>query len=118
MLLQVVFLADFAFLVHRNSGGGSDYFGTTLANQWIVAKSLAAAYRANPGIKVDIQAERFRNDSFGLAVLIALARQTGLPQPPPCSEAIVLPARRGYGIDLILFEQPFLPDQEKDAAGI
>ena len=106
LLLELLFLVDFSRLVHRYSGGSSEYFGPTLARQWLVVRSLTAAHQANPGLVVEMEIERFQADPIPLQVLIRLALRSGdLPEikGTPRS-AKLLPARSGSGIDLVLLE--------------
>ena len=106
LMTELLFLADFTRLVHRYSGGSSAYFGTTLARQWRVVRSLTAAHLANPALAVEIEIDRFREDPLPLQVLIRLAARCGdLPDVGGAPRrARLLPARSGCGIDLILVE--------------
>lgn len=106
LMTELLFLADFTRLVHRYSGGSSAYFGTTLARQWRVVRSLTAAHLANPALAVEIEIDRFREDPLPLQVLIRLAARCGdLPDVGGAPRrAKLLPARSGCGIDLILVE--------------
>ena len=106
LILELLLLADFSRLVHRYSGGSSEYFGTTLARQWRVVRSLTAAHLANPALTVELEVDRFREEPLPLQVLIRLAlRSEKLPDVGPAPRsAKLLPSRSGSGIDLVLME--------------
>ena len=106
LILELLLLADFSRMVHRYSGGSSEYFGTTLARQWRVVRSLTAARQANPALVVELEIDRLREDPLPLQVLIRLALRSGdLPEIVGTPlRARLLPARSGSGIDLLLLE--------------
>lgn len=104
LLLEVAFLVDFSRQIRANSGGASSFYGTTLAQQWTIARNLAAAHRANPELRVDLRVERWRENPLPLQVLISLAMRTDLPPSGFYRQAVLLPSRSGNGIDLLLLE--------------
>lgn len=103
-LVEVVFLSDFSAGVHRFAGTNSPYFGTTLAQQWGVARNLVAAKRVNPDFQVQVQVDYLNRHPLPFRVLTALAERTKLPEFYSFSRAVLLPSRTGCGIDQIFLK--------------
>jgi len=104
LLLEVWFLVDFSFTVHRYAGGSSPVFGTTLARQWRVARSLTAARKVNPELRIDLRVDQIKANPLPLQVLIRMAATEELPPAGFFREAVILPSRSGSGIDLLLMK--------------
>lgn len=107
---ELIFLGQFLYSVDLCRGGNSPHFGTALSCFRQVSRQLAAARRGNPSLPVDLRIESLRRDPLPLQVIIQLVLREPLPELPGCCSALLLPARFGSGIDLILY-------RDREAAG-
>lgn len=103
---ELVFTGQFLYTVNLCRGGNSPSFGTTLNCFRQVSRQLAAARRGNPSLPVDLRIEALRRNPLPLQVMIRLVLREPLPELPGCRSALLLPARFGSGIDLILYRDP------------
>lgn len=103
---ELIFIGQFLCTVKLCRGGNSPRFGTTLNCFRQVSIQLAAARRGNPWLPVDLRIESLRRDPLPLQVMIQLVQREPLPEVPGCRSALLLPARFGSGIDLVLYREP------------
>ena len=103
---ELLFAGQFLYSVDLCRGGNSPHFGTALSCFRQVSRQLAAARKGNPGLPVDLRIESLRRDPLPLQVMIQLVLREPLPELPGCRSALLLPARFGSGIDLVLYRDP------------
>lgn len=103
---ELFFIGQFLYTVNLCRGGNSPWFGATLNSFRQVSWLLAAARRGNPALPVDLRVESLRRNPLPLQMMIQLVLRESPPALPGCRSALLLPARFGSGIDLILYREP------------